>query len=418
MHQTPFHQPVKFNGFSLAAIFLVSAAILALQVSLMRSLSITRYHHFSYLVISTALLGFGVSGTYLTFVRKKLVRHFPRISLIFFGLFTVMIPLGYVVSQTIPLDIQYLLYSPYQILLLLLFNLCIFIPFFFGAVIIGLALAHFKGQIPAVYGANLAGSGVGGVAALLAMHVVPATSLPGMIAVLGMLALICWVVSTPAYRAPIHRIYTILLCSVALLITAGAIVLNPPVTIDQYKSLSQMQRLEGQSDAERILTRYGPRGRIDVYSSRQIHQTLFAGLNATALPPEQMGLLYNGQMAGTLFRTDKLDDTEILDFTPQSLPYRLLSGRSAASDSLKVLLLGEVDGTNVWLAQRYEAAQITVVEPNPQIVEVMRETLADQNGNIFNRSNVEVLQQEPHLFLEQTARQFDIIQVAAAEQMV
>ncbi len=383
----------------------------------MRSLSITRYHHFSYLVISTALLGFGVSGTYLTFAEKKFTPHFARVSLIFFVLFTVMVPLGYAISQIIPLDIQYLLYSPYQVLLLILFNLCIFLPFFFGAVIIGLSLSHFEGHIPVVYGFNLLGSGVGGVAALLAMHFVPATYLPGMIAGAGMFALICWVGSTPAYLTPLHRKYTFLLCSISVLVTVGAIVLKPPVAIDQYKSLSHLRRLEQQSDAERILTRYGPRGRIDVYASQRIHQTLFAGLSTTELPPEQMALLYNGQLVGTIFQAEHPGETGILDFTPQSLPYRLLSDRSSQSDSLKVLLLGEVDGTNVWLAQRYGADIITVVQPNSQIVEIMQETLSEQNGNIFNRSNVKVVQKDPHLFLKQTARQFDIIQVVSAEQI-
>jgi len=42
----------------LVAIFLISAAALGLELVLIRALSIGHWHHFSYLIISTALLGF------------------------------------------------------------------------------------------------------------------------------------------------------------------------------------------------------------------------------------------------------------------------------------------------------------------------------------------------------------------------
>ncbi len=57
------HKPAPRD---LAAVAVVSAAILALEVALMRALSISRWHHFAYLVISLALLGFGASGTLLS----------------------------------------------------------------------------------------------------------------------------------------------------------------------------------------------------------------------------------------------------------------------------------------------------------------------------------------------------------------
>ena len=58
------------------AVFLLSAGVIALELALMRCLSIARWHHFSYLVISTALLGFGASGTLLTFAGRWLRRRF------------------------------------------------------------------------------------------------------------------------------------------------------------------------------------------------------------------------------------------------------------------------------------------------------------------------------------------------------
>ena len=50
----------------MAAIFLLSASGLLLQVSMTRVLSLIAWHHFAYLIISLALLGIGAAGSYLT----------------------------------------------------------------------------------------------------------------------------------------------------------------------------------------------------------------------------------------------------------------------------------------------------------------------------------------------------------------
>jgi len=49
-----------------AGIFLLSMATLLLELSLTRVLSVAMFYHFGFLVISTALLGFGVSGVVVT----------------------------------------------------------------------------------------------------------------------------------------------------------------------------------------------------------------------------------------------------------------------------------------------------------------------------------------------------------------
>ena len=49
-----------------AAIGLLSASGLLLQVSLTRVLSLVAWHHFTYLIISLALLGIGAAGSFLT----------------------------------------------------------------------------------------------------------------------------------------------------------------------------------------------------------------------------------------------------------------------------------------------------------------------------------------------------------------
>ena len=60
----------------LVATLFVSAAAIGYELVLMRMLSIVQWHHFAYMVISLALLGYGASGALLTLWRRPLLERF------------------------------------------------------------------------------------------------------------------------------------------------------------------------------------------------------------------------------------------------------------------------------------------------------------------------------------------------------
>jgi len=57
------------------AVALLSAGVLAYEVLLARLFSIVQWHHFAYMVISIALLGYGASGAFLALVGDRLRGH-------------------------------------------------------------------------------------------------------------------------------------------------------------------------------------------------------------------------------------------------------------------------------------------------------------------------------------------------------
>ena len=399
-----------------SAVFLVSAAIIGLELALMRCLSVATWHHFAYLVLSTALLGFGASGTLLCFVGRFLKRRFGLWSIALTLSFALSVPLCFRGAQALPLDPQYLLFSSRQIFVLILYHLLLFVPFLLGATVIGLALVHFRERVHGIYGANLLGSGTGGVLMLLLMSVLPETKLLFVTSGLILIAAAVWGVSVqtgsdechPAWRSKPWR-WVAVVCT-AMILALLATVWPPALRIDPYKSLAVVKRYEGQSDAEHLLTKYSPRGRLDVYASPLFHDTLFAGFTAVSAPPAQLRLLVDGNTAGTVFTIDSADDAEILDHTPMSVPYRLVERPS-------VLLLGETGGTNVWLARRFGASSVTAVQGNPQIVELMTGPLADLSGHVFLLPGVEVAPVDPRLFLESRKESYELIQLVHAEGM-
>ena len=51
----------------LLSVSVIAAASIGYELLLMRLMSIIQWHHFAYMIISLALLGFGASGTFLIF---------------------------------------------------------------------------------------------------------------------------------------------------------------------------------------------------------------------------------------------------------------------------------------------------------------------------------------------------------------
>ena len=112
------------------ALFILSGAILALQLVLVRAFSIGHWHHFSYLVISTALLGFGAGGTFVTVLAKKLVKNPNKIAWLSTAAMAVTIPVVFHISQAVPLDEMQLIWDFRQVFYLMAYYLLFFVPFF------------------------------------------------------------------------------------------------------------------------------------------------------------------------------------------------------------------------------------------------------------------------------------------------
>jgi hypothetical protein len=71
--------PISLNRLFVATL-LVSASAIAFEILLMRMLSIVQWHHFAYMIISLALLGYGASGTFIALGKRILE---PRFELAF-----------------------------------------------------------------------------------------------------------------------------------------------------------------------------------------------------------------------------------------------------------------------------------------------------------------------------------------------
>ncbi|MBN9125977.1 MAG: hypothetical protein J0I90_00085, partial [Nitrosospira sp.] len=58
------------------AIGLLSGCLLAYEIALTRLFSMVLWHHFAYMIISAAMLGYGASGTALALLRERIAPCF------------------------------------------------------------------------------------------------------------------------------------------------------------------------------------------------------------------------------------------------------------------------------------------------------------------------------------------------------
>ena len=58
-----------------AGIFLISAATLLLELTLLRLFAVQQFYHFAFMAISLALLGAGTSGSVLSIRRRWMARR-------------------------------------------------------------------------------------------------------------------------------------------------------------------------------------------------------------------------------------------------------------------------------------------------------------------------------------------------------
>jgi len=80
------------------SLFLLSFSIFLYQVCLLRIISVSDYYHFAFLIVSIALLGFGISGSFIYFFIDKF-KNPDLIRLIFTLGFSVSVFISYILSD-------------------------------------------------------------------------------------------------------------------------------------------------------------------------------------------------------------------------------------------------------------------------------------------------------------------------------
>ena len=172
-------------GFALA---LVSAAALAYEILLTRLFSIVQWHHFAYMMISVALLGYGAAGTFVTVSRRRLEPRFAGVFAASAALFGVTAVACFLLAERVPFNALEFLWDPRQPWWLALTYLLLFVPFFFAALCVCLVFTRFAARAGRVYSFDILGAAAGCLGIVLALYAMAPLRALGTIGAAGLLA--------------------------------------------------------------------------------------------------------------------------------------------------------------------------------------------------------------------------------------
>jgi len=380
------------------AIGLVSAAALSYEVLLMRLFSIIQWHHFAYMMISVALLGYGAAGAFVTLTQDRLG---PRYSLVFASAatcFGLLAPGAFLASQSAGFNALEILWDPGQPGRLMLIYALLILPFFCAATAICLSFARFPGQIPQIYAADITGGAAGGLGSVALLVLLPPARALAWTAVLGLCA-----GALAGWRGGRRGL------ALGLILAGGALLALPPAWLSlkssPYKELAQTLEISGSRVLKEVSS---PLGVLTVVESPQVPFRLAPGLSlmATTEPPAQLALFTDGDGMTAINRFDgDWGRLAYLDQLSSALPYHLLSRP-------EVLILGAGGGTDVLQALALGARRVDAVELNPAVIALVQDDFGAFSGRPFSLPGVQVHIDEARGFVAKSLARYDLIQVA------
>ena len=373
---------------------LLSVALIAFQLLLMQIFSIVQWYHFAYMVISVALLGFGASGTLISLAREWLLKRVD------FVVPLTMIASGAAMAGvTAASQLDWIRFDSYLVFVegahvraLVFTYLGLSVPFFFGALALGLVFVRHVNQIGSIYFANLLGSGLGGLLAVAVLWFLLPQNLPPLIALFpigaGLLVL------------PKKRKVLLLLTALFAFTLSIYFVLEPPRLIpSQYKGLSRVLNLP---DAKIVLERSSPYGLVQVVSSPALRYAPGLSVRYQLPVPVRDVVFNNGDWFGPIATWSHIDTTHLLDYTTAGLPY-IMERRN------RVLVLQARTGMHVAHAVTHGAQQVIAVEPHSNIISLLRHEYARATDSLLYHPVVSLHILEPRTYIATSTSNYDLI---------
>jgi hypothetical protein len=353
----------------LLSIFILSASALAYEVLLIRLFSIIHWHHFAFMVISIALLGYGVSGSLITVFRRWLLDNYDGVFIINILLFGLSSIACFIVVQQLPFNTLEILWDSSQWQRLLLSYLLLTLPFFFVANAIALTIMRFHRKIPLVYGTDLIGAGMGAVLIMALLQIFTPDALLRILAIIGITAGF-FALSNLCNRQKQITASVLLLCILAVVSMPQKWV---DLRLSEYKGLAQTLLIK---DVSLRSSHSSPVSQTDVVQSPFIPFRYAPGLSlqSPAGPPEQLAVFRDGDEMTVIDHVTDSSSLEYFDYMSSALPYHVHSSPQ------NTLVLASATGAQILQAHSHEITQIDAVEPDKQLSLLISEQYADYYG--------------------------------------
>ena len=389
---------------SLVSLFLLSMTVLAMEVFLTRIFSAISWHHFAYLIISLALLGFGAAGSYLTVSRRFADDRIDPVRLGHFAwLFAISAGAAVIVASKIrfyPVDIQLLGDYSNGISLLLLYVIT-GAPFFFAGVCIGRLVALAGDRVNQFYFADLLGAGVGALAALAVINSIGAVAGIFLAAAVACATAILLGTAGVKWRRWAYGLSLLaLLTMTGLTWQTNVLPLYYPPSKDLFRGENKVR-----------YSKWHVVGKIDIIRPGA-HYWSFGGAlsrRVTETPPPVRGIYQDGAApTGIMSLEGPAEGHDILGEYLQGVGY---VPRQAESS----LIIGVGGGIDALIALHHGVDKVVGVDLNPVTVDAVQNRYRNACPTLWQDGRFEIHVAEGRHFLTRTKDKFDVIQLSGVD---
>lgn len=386
-------------------VFTTSMAGLVLEIALTRVFSVSLWHHLAFMVISTALLGFGISGAFLSIFNFVFQHELHHVLALLSGLFSFSVLISLALMIRVPLD-PLAINEPRHILYLLAYYALVVLPFLFTGLTLGTALSRMAGQIGFLYFADLIGAGLG------CLIVVGALS---MLSGQGVVLLAALLAALASFFYSLQAARTLRLLALALIVSLGALIPQAdglfPLHIPRSKLLGIALDPVGHPNLRILYTGWNPFSRIDViWEPNQGGYVWGLSKRYSGYTPEQISILIDAAALTTINRFNgNLSEMEFTNYMPSSLAYQI-------AEQPSVLIIGPGGGLDVLAALRNGASRIVGVEINPLIVNLMKGQFDDFAGGLYTMyPQIDIHIAEGRNFVRRSTDAYGVIQLSQVD---
>lgn len=372
-------------------ILFFSMSLLIFEISLTRIFSIILNYHYVFVIISFALLGLGIGGI-LFFGLQRWDRIQAQAGIIGVHLTVIAIPVVVYGLVTMPLANDPGTLKVGFFVYILLANL----PFVFGGLGLSWLFQQYANQASVLYAADLAGAGLG---ALAAWGLLQAFGGPGTALFAGLSGAIAVGLFTLHQRKhPASIVISFTAASGFLMYFLLGAFPSVPVGADQEKDMYRLT--EGAEDDVTILeSKWSAFGRTDLVKDPRTPHQLVLFIDGAAGTP----MIHQPE----IFSDSTLSSSLSL-WGLQFFPFAFLE--ETEKDS--ALIIGPGGGKDVVITRMAGVKHTTAVEVNPEIVSLVRQ-YAGYNGNIYQNDNsFRLVVGEGRQFVRRSEKKYDVIMLA------
>jgi len=380
--------------FPLITVFCIACATLLLQIIQTRVYAVVFWNHVVYLIISMALLGFGISGTWLAFGKDTWIARrltFPVAA----GLFVITTILSGLWVPQWDTSLGHIFSSQKHLFRLLATYASSIMPYFFVGWMLGVIYRDNARRIHVLYFADLAGASIGCFLAILLIRPLGAINL--ILLTTAMVAVPVFVHETLRRKVMVIPFACLLLLIIGHSLYSRTI--DRQILPDRTKGFFALYEDLGPDSGKTVeLSRWSILSRTDVVSTEKPrHKRIFidgAACTGMVLNPSEDPPPY---------------DPEKEALIPHRTPYRLDRNFD------DVLVIGSGGGADVWNALRAGARRVDAVEINPTTCAIVQNEYREANNNLFFRPGVTLYNSEGRSFVRSTDAQYDVIMINAID---